>query len=378
MKTAKTLLTLLIVVMLSSCSFLFGSDSASIKAEGDEIEGVSADQLAVESDTYTLSANKKSKDSDTWVLQICLKLSKNTDASLTALKGTPVLQLLDEDGEAIDGAELKIGEGSLDVKTLENLRTLLTDSRSGQMLCSFYLNITDKKQKNDIMKRAKRFVIKGLGGRSTTTSSRGGLDGTYNMQGQVDKYPVTMELTIDGNQVNGKYYYLKANGSRNSSTLTLSGTNDNGELNLNEVTPNGTPSGHFMGNFVDGIFSGTFVNNQGKKMQFVLSEGDIPVDMIEESDGLDVDDTSSYNDNGDASIDDYLDEYERYVDNYIKLIKKLDKNDPSFALEYAEMLQDYNRLAEKGQRLQGNMSVKQAERFNRITMKMSNAMQKMQ
>ena len=181
MKTAKTLLTLLIVVMLSSCSFLFGSDSASIKAEGDEIEGVSADQLAVESDTYTLSANKKSKDSDTWVLQICLKLSKNTDASLTALKGTPVLQLLDEDGEAIDGAELKIGEGSLDVKTLENLRTLLTDSRSGQMLCSFYLNITDKKQKNDIMKRAKRFVIKGLGGRSTTTSSRGGLDGTYNM-----------------------------------------------------------------------------------------------------------------------------------------------------------------------------------------------------
>ncbi len=375
MKTTKTLLAVLFTALLSSCSFLFGSDSASIKVDGDEIEGVGTDQLAVESDTYTLSANKKSKDSDTWVLQICLKLSKNTDAPLTALKGTPVLQLLDENGDPIDGAELKIGEGSLDVKTLESLRTLLADSKRGQVLCSFYLNVTDKQLKKDIMKRAKRFVIKGLNSDRPTTVSRGGAGETFYMHGQVDKYPVTMQLTIDGNQVSGSYYYMKADGSRNSSTLTLSGTNNNGEIDLNEVTPDGTPSGHFVGSLVDGIFSGDFTNNQGKKMQFVLSAGDTPVDMMEESGDFDVDVADV---DGDASVDEYLDEYERYVDDYISLLKRMDKSDPTFAVKYAETMQDYNRLMEKGQRIQGNMSVKQAERFNRITMKMSREMQKMQ
>lgn len=363
-------------VMLSSCMFFSVPESTTIEAVGDEIEGVGTDQLAVVSDSYTLTAKKKSKDSDTWILQISLKLSKNSAAPLNMLTGTPVLQLVDDTKDAIEGAEMKIGEGSLDVKTLESLRSMLADSKPGQMVCSFYMHSTDKKQVKEIMKNAKGFLIRGLAGGSSSVRSFS-LEGTHSMKGRVDKYPVVMQLTINGSQVTGSYYYINAQGKKTSSTLSLSGTNEGGELNLNEVTPDGTPSGHFVGSFVSGVFNGTFVNNQGKKMPFTISEGG-DGDFIEDEMFGDDGEVDVYDGDGDSSIDEYLDEYERFMKRYVSYIKKVDRNDPTFAVEYAKLMQEYQELVDKCERIRGNMSTQQAERYNKINMQLMREMENMQ
>ena len=353
-------------VMLSSCMFFSVPESTTIEAVGDEIEGVGTDQLAVVSDSYTLTAKKKSKDSDTWILQISLKLSKNSAAPLNMLTGTPVLQLVDDTKDAIEGAEMKIGEGSLDVKTLESLRSMLADSKPGQMVCSFYMHSTDKKQVKEIMKNAKGFVIKGFTGGST--SARATVSGgALQLRGVVDKYPVVMMLNIDGTQVSGSYYYVKDDGSRKSGDLSLSGTNNVGSLNLNEVAPDGTPSGHFVGALDNGYFSGTFTNNQGKKMSFALSENGDVVDFGSDGDVTD----DAFDEEGDASIDAFLDDYEQYVKNYVAFMKKYDSKDPTAVAEYAKMVQELQRMSEKVERFNGKMSTKQIERMNKINMRIT-------
>jgi archaellum component FlaG (FlaF/FlaG flagellin family) len=80
----------------------------------------------------------------------------------------------------------------------------------------------------------------------------------------------------------------------------------------------------------------------------------------------------------DPSIDKYLDEYEKFVDNYTKLLKKMDKEDPTFAIEYAKVMQNYQELATRGQWLSSNMSASQLERLNKITMRMAEEIQKAQ
>ena len=94
-------------------------------------------------------------------------------------------------------------------------------------------------------------------------------NGRHYLQGSVDKYPITMEIDIDGSSVSGSYYYNK-NGS--NARLYLSGSYIDGTINLNEVDANGTPTGHFQGSFSDGHFNGVFTTNQGKQMYFQVFE----------------------------------------------------------------------------------------------------------
>ena len=366
MKKTKTIVTALCTMMLTSCGFFSTPESANIEAQGDEIQGLGTDQMAVEGNTYTLEAKKRSKDSDTWMLQISVKLSKNTDAPLSVPAEAPVLVLTDEAGEPIGGAELKLGENSLDVKSMESLRTLLTSSTKGQLVCSFFMSTTDQKQVKEIMKSAKRFVIKGFTGGST--SARATVSGgALQLRGVVDKYPVVMMLNIDGTQVSGSYYYVKDDGSRKSGDLSLSGTNNVGSLNLNEVAPDGTPSGHFVGALDNGYFSGTFTNNQGKKMSFALSENGDVVDFGSDGDVTD----DAFDEEGDASIDAFLDDYEQYVKNYVAFMKKYDSKDPTAVAEYAKMVQELQRMSEKVERFNGKMSTKQIERMNKINMRIT-------
>ena len=84
-----------------------------------------------------------------------------------------------------------------------------------------------------------------------------------------NKYPITMELQIDGEKVNGSLYYDKY-GPDN--ILVLSGGLNKNEIELNEFEKNGKPTGHFRGKYSNGVFQGEYTTSKGKTMSFAVSE----------------------------------------------------------------------------------------------------------
>ena len=99
-----------------------------------------------------------------------------------------------------------------------------------------------------------------------------GIDGVYDLQGSVDIYPVSIHFEIEGKNVKGSYYYVKHGPY---AKLSLSGTNDNGNLDINEVDESGTPTGHFVGKLNNGVFKGVFKDNKGRSMPFLVAESGI-------------------------------------------------------------------------------------------------------
>lgn len=212
--------------------------------------------------------------------------------------------------------------------------------------------------------------------------------GSYDLGGAVDKYPITMHLDIDGTQVKGTYYYNKRGPN---AKLNLSGTFEDGEMDLNETDEKGTPTGHFKGEFDDGEYKGQFFDNKGKSMNFLVSEsgasvddvlaafdeGELPDDFesLPDIDDEEEDDDVTFDDDeGDSSIDKFLDDYEKYMDDYVTCMKKMQNNDPTALANYAKMLARYEKMAVQADRLKEKMSIKQAQRLNRITAKMAGVM----
>ena len=199
----------------------------------------------------------------------------------------------------------------------------------------------------------------------TSASSSFEIEGSHNLQGTVDKYPVTMHLDIDGSTVKGTYYYDRKGPN---AKLYLLGSNEDGILDLNETTVDGTPTGHFKGKFSDGIFKGTFITNQGKKMPFsVLEDGASDIDFSSsDSDLFDSDDFMT--DEGDVSIDEFLDSYEKIWKKYMAFLQKVDKNNPAAMLEYGTLLGEYNEYISKFNQIKGNLSIEQINRMNKMNM----------
>ena len=209
-------------------------------------------------------------------------------------------------------------------------------------------------------------------------------NGVYDLKGFVDKYPITMHIDINGSLVEGSYYYNKRGAG---AKLNLSGKFDDGDMNLNETDENGTPTGHFQGEFDGSEFKGMFITNQGKRMPFVVSETGADMDELsyDDEDEADLpDDFESLPDDGgddifadgegDPSVDRFLDDYEKYMSDYIVCLKKMQNNDPTALANYAKMLARYEKMAAQGNQLKGKMSMKQIQRLNNITMKMTEAM----
>ena len=194
----------------------------------------------------------------------------------------------------------------------------------------------------------------------------------------VDKYPVTMHLEIKGSQVKGTYYYDRKGPD---AKLNLLGSNENDIMEINETDANGTPTGHFTGRFSNGIYTGSFVTNQGKKMPFKLSEGgvdDSDFDTDSDYDDSDSDTETSSSSSGSEDWDALLTSYERYVDKYISYVKKAAKGDMTALAEYPSLMEKAQEFSDKLQRAQGEMSASQWARYNKISMKMMKAAQEMQ
>ena len=213
--------------------------------------------------------------------------------------------------------------------------------------------------------------------------------GSYDMKGFVDKYPITMHLDINGTAVEGTYYYDRRG---ENAKLNLSGKLDGDDMDLNETDDKGIPTGHFLGEFDRSEFKGMFITNQGKRMPFVVSEKgaemlELSVDEEDLTDafesladiGNDIDDEGddfgdALDKEGDSSIDKFLNEYEKLIDDYVACFKKMKNDDPTAIANYAKIQVRYAKMVKQADRYKGEMSIKQAQRLNRITLKVTEAM----
>ena len=281
---------------------------------------------------------------------------------------TFLVELQDEDGNVISTANTDV------VFTKEQLETIFSLAVDETASITF---------KFDKTKGTSKFKVSSKWDADKEESSDTNIesveDKTVDLAGNVDKYPVTMHLVISGTQVKGSYYYDKQGAN---AKLKLMGTNEDGIIDINETDADGTPTGHFRGKFVNGVYSGHFVTNQGKKMPFKLYEGDAS-DYSSDDDAdftdFDSDDTDlSIDSEGDSSYDDFLDEYEQFWKRYMSFLKKASKSDPTAMIEYGKLLKEYNEYNRKLQQLKGHLSIDQLNRMNKMNTEMMQEMQKMQ
>ncbi len=98
-----------------------------------------------------------------------------------------------------------------------------------------------------------------------------------------------------------------------------------------------------------------------------------PFDALEAEDPIELDDDiDDYEET--SSSDDWdsvLDDYEEYVDSYIRLFKKAQNGDLSAMSEYASMLDKANSLSNKLEKAEDSMTSKQLARYEKITLKMA-------
>lgn len=94
------------------------------------------------------------------------------------------------------------------------------------------------------------------------------LKGNIKFHGDVDGYPITMELQIEGERIKGWLYYDRY-GPENK--LYLSGSIQGKRILLDETDANGKYTGVYSGSYSDGVIEGKYKNLK-KVMPFRLTE----------------------------------------------------------------------------------------------------------
>lgn len=101
--------------------------------------------------------------------------------------------------------------------------------------------------------------------------SGGELSGFYRLSGHVANLPVEMELNIDGNAVEGSYFYT---GVSHTGISLYGSIKDGHRMELREINDNNELTGIFVGDFDSGVYSGTFYRyrngNNDKTFDFRL------------------------------------------------------------------------------------------------------------
>lgn len=117
----------------------------------------------------------------------------------------------------------------------------------------------------------------------------------------------------------------------------------------------------------------------GKKTQEIYrSKDSSDEDSSNSTDENDSDDEMVENDSDAPDVDEMLDSYEEYVDEYISYIKKASNGDMSALEEYPKLMETANEFSEKIEKCQGVMTPSQLSRYNKISMKMLEAAKQMQ
>ena len=346
---------------LVSCFFACSDGGNSIKPVAKKINGPLGNFFEVVDRDYKIKDGKLSIE----VQRIAD--GGPEDASWTTEPAFTV-ELLDEDGNLISSKSTSL------VLTKEQLEAVFSLGAEESSSITFDFNNT---------KGVAKFKVS-----SKWDESKGTVQGSFDLGGAIYKYPITMHIEIDGNQVEGNYYYTKRGPN---AKLQLSGTYKDGKMNLNETDEKGVPTGHFKGDFEDGEYKGQFIDSKGASLNFLVKEdgasidevlaafddGEIPDDFDSLPDDGDSDfsfDDEDDSGDGDESVDKFLDEYAKFMDDYIACIQKMGNNDPTALLNYGKMLARYKSLADKGENMKGNMSSKQLQKLSNISNKILNAM----
>ncbi len=102
--------------------------------------------------------------------------------------------------------------------------------------------------------------------------------------------------------------------------------------------------------------------DEDEKKQLEEKEAEAREEVVDESDYT----SEASGENWDA----VLDSYEKYVNNYLRLMKKAKAGDASALSEYASMLQEAQEFGEKLSNAQGELTPAQQARYLKITKKM--------
>ena len=355
------------ITLLAGCFTACSGGNGSIKPVAKKINGPLGNFFEVVDRDY------KIKDGNLSVEFQRIESGGPTEASWSS-EPTFIVELLDDDGNLISSSSTNV------VYTKDQLESVFSLGVEESSSITFDFDTT---------KGIAKFKVS-----SRWNENKETIQGSFDLGGAVSKYPVTMHLDIKGGQVEGSYYYNKRGPN---ARLQLSGTYKDGKMNLNESDEKGVPTGHFKGEFEDGEYKGKFIDSKGNSLNFLLTEAGASVDEVlaafdegevpDDYDSLPDDydsfpddddegnDESIFNNKGDQSIDKFLDEYAEFMDEYITCIKKMGNGDPTALLNYGKMLSKYYSLAEKGDKMKGNMSPKQLEKLGNISMKILSAMQ---
>ena len=114
--------------------------------------------------------------------------------------------------------------------------------------------------------------------------------------------------------------------------------------------------------------SSTTTETSPDDMEVSNDAGDISDFLDEESESTTKSKSSSSEDWGKV-----LDSYEKYIDQYIQLMKKAKAGDISALMEYAEMLEKANDFGDKLENANDEMSASQMARFLKLQTKLANA-----
>ena len=77
------------------------------------------------------------------------------------------------------------------------------------------------------------------------------------------------------------------------------------------------------------------------------------------------------------SIDEILSEYEKFADDYLAFLKKVDANDPTAFAKIAEWTNKQTSILSKLEDVRGDMDMKHINRMNKINIKIMNAASKL-
>jgi len=293
------------------------------------------------------------------------------------------IDIIDADGNiAISWSPTAAGlSGVYSSDDLENLFTL----ESGETGCVRWTTDVFEKyeNKNFTFKVSSCLSVKECSAKDFVDNQ----DGEAYWTGTIDgKYAVHMSLWWSDSDLFGAYYYDKtANGIQNN--LKLTGEGSGNHVIMAEQNNKGTVSGYFDGNINGNVYQGAFIRTKdGKRMPFCLNyvscENDgsfvAPVELEDEfasTPSLDYDEVPASSSAGSEDWDEILDEYERYVNQYVKVLKKAENGDVTAMTEMAEMMEQCNELSEKIETAEGELSTAQAARFSKIVMKAAGQME---
>lgn len=225
----------------------------------------------------------------------------------------------------------------------------------------------------------------------TANDANGVFPMVYNLEGNIGRNRVVMTFVeYTDNTIRGAYYYKKYERMGARAYLYLKGDRkDDNVLEIAEFNIDGYNSGSFVGKISNKGYKGEFVANMNLKRHFYdlkLNENLIPLDFS----AVDFDRFNEYESHYDyiysgggtsngggntGNFSELLDEFEEYVDDYIKAVKKAANGDPTAILSVAELMKDAVELQEEINRCQGTMSVSDLQRFQRINQKLMQAAQ---